>query len=188
MSFGKCLLHCLAWLLISVMMCMFLAFSFAIISGDSDGSFSFIQLLSIVCCMLAHCLLMGHAGKTVADRCLLEARTGGSKPVRDFSLLLGICSALPLWAIYSVLWMLPDSVGYLNAFLLMNSPFIQIHRLILNGAEPFSAVDTTHRIYMALPPVATMLSVIIGFQIKWRPGIAYVRELQAETYARPKRY
>jgi hypothetical protein len=182
MSFGKCFLQCLAWLLISVMMCMLLAFGFALISGD------FWQLLGLVCCALVHCLLMAHAGKTVAERCLFECRTGGDKPMRDISLLLGVCTALPLWAIYSVLWILPDSVPYLNAFLLMNAPFIQIHKLILHGAEPFSAVDTTHRIYMALPPVATMLSVIIGFQIKWRPGIAHIREMQTETYARPKRY
>lgn len=179
MFFRKSLFQCLAWLLVSELMCLVIAFSFALL--PSEGW----RWVSMICGILAHCLLMLHAGKEAANRYLIEVRTGGNPPKKITPFLLALLTALVLWIFYAVLWVKADSKSYLNVFLLLNAPFIQLHRLILNGAEPFSALESKRQILMGLPPIATVLSVLIGYTISWLPGIEEIRARQAQTASRP---
>lgn len=164
--FLKSYLRCLLWLVISEILCLILAFSFAILRP------AWIRWLSLGCGLLAHCLLMGSCAQGIANDALARNRRGGSRVSAAFSLLLGCCTALPLWLEWVLLFMNADSAGYLNAFLLLQAPFIQIHRVILNGAEPFSQLTIWQKLTMALPPLATLLSVWIGFQTRYISAIA----------------
>ena len=166
MHFRKSLLYCLGWLLASELLCLFLAFSFAIISAP------WARTVSLIFGPAAHILLMGNAGKTAADRSLIRLRRDGAGIFPGFAVLLGFCTALPLWGIYALLWLNADSSASLNIFLLLNAPFIQLHRLLIDGKEPFSAVVPLCRLLMGLPPFITWGAVTAGFLLSWLPGRA----------------
>ena len=84
-------------------------------------------------------------------------------------LLLGLCTAAPLWMLWCFLKMQENSSAVLNLFLLLNAPFIQYHRLILDGAEPFSALSAGRQLLTALPPLVTAAAVCFGYQLRYLP-------------------
>lgn len=162
LHFWKHLLRSLAWLLISELLCLILAFSFAILS------FPWIRYVSLICGMLAHCLLIASCAKTIAHEDFAAYRAGAKiSPAKPFLLALG--TALPLWAIYTVMLLNAESSALLNAFLLLNAPYIQLHRLILNGTEPFSALSSVRQFLCALPPLITAAAFVIGYQRQYLP-------------------
>lgn len=167
-NFGKHLAVCIGWLLISEILCLILAFSFAILRAE------WIRWLSLICGAAAHILLMFSAAGKCAHEDIAayradKARVSAAKPV-----LLGIGTAIPLWILWAMLKIMQDSSAALNFFLLLNAPYIQFHRLMLNGAEPFSAVSTGRQIIMALPPICTALAVYCGYRLRYLPEKAAI--------------
>ena len=171
--FLKSLLSLLLWLLISELLCLILSFSFAIMRAE------IFRWMSLFFGALAHILLMGNAGRNIAAADAAEYRISRKKRPVPFSVGLGICTAIPLWIVYLILHLLRDSGAALNAFLLLNAPFIQYHRLILDGAEPFSALSAGKQLLMALPPLVTATSVIAGYQLHYQKTTA---ELDASKH------
>lgn len=172
--FCKSYLRCLLWLTASEVLCLVLAFSFAILNAP------WIRWLSLGCGLLAHILLIGSCGQNLANDALARYRRNQSRISAIFPLLLGICTALPLWLEWAILLIIPDSTGYLNAFLLLQAPFIQIHRVILNGIEPFAALAVWQKLTMALPPIATVLALFVGFETRYTSAVA-AEDAKAQT-------
>ena len=173
--FTKSLLYCLGWLVISELLCLVLSFSFAILHPD------WIRWLSLICGAMAHALLMGNAGRNIAAKDTAEYRVSGKRRPVLFSLLLAIGTAIPLWLLWVILTLLRNSSAALNVFLLLNAPFIQFHRLILDGAEPFSAVSAGRQMIMALPPLLTVFSVFIGYQLHYQKTVAEIASRSHRT-------
>ena len=171
-QFRKSLLSCLGWLAASELLCLVLAFSFAILRPE------WIRWLSMGCGITAHVLLMGNCGQALAKRHTALFHQSGTRISSGFPVLLAFCTALPLWILYAILWANADSSAVLNGFLLLNAPYIQLHRLLLNGAEPFSAVPLPRQILMGLPPLVTAASVYIGYRLHYAKGIAEIRSRQ----------
>ena len=162
-NFGKHLGTCLLWLLLSEILCLILAFSFAILTAK------WIRWLSLICGIAAHLLLMGSVGGKLAHEDIADYRMDHSAVSPIKPLLLGVCTAVPLWILWFILKVMQDSNAALNFFLLLNAPYIQYHRLILAGAEPFSAVSAGKQLLMALPPVLTAGAVFIGYRLRYLP-------------------
>lgn len=162
LHFWKHYISCLIWLLLSEILCLILAFSFAILSA------AWIRWLSLACGVLAHVLLMGNCGRSAAQKDLAVYHTKKRKTSLLQPLLLGIGTALPLVILWLILKCNADSSLMLNLFLLLNAPYIQYHRLILDGAEPFSAVSRTRQLLMLLPPILTCAAVFIGYQFHYQ--------------------
>ena len=171
-QFWRSLAYCLGWLTVSEILCLVLAFSFAILRPD------WIRWVSMLCGITAHVLLMGSCGQRLAKRDTALFRQSGSRVSAGFPVLLALCTAMPLWILYAILWANADSSAMLNGFLLLNAPYIQLHRLLLNGAEPFSAVPQIRQILMGLPPVVTAVSLYIGYRWNYEKGIAEIRSRQ----------
>ncbi len=165
-QFCKHYFHCLLWLLLSEILGLVLAFSFAIINTKWS------PYVSLVCGILTHVLLMGSAAQTLAKRDAAQYRINGKRRPAGMPPLLGLATALPFWLLYLLLQMQADSSLMLNVFLLLNAPYLQIHRLLLDGVEPFSAVNSTRQLLMALPPILTALSVWIGYELHYIPAVA----------------
>ena len=155
--FRKHCLCCIGWLFISELLCLVLAFSFAILRPQ------WIRWLSLICGAAAHIALMGNCAQKVAaeDAAVFRQTQLRIPPYKP--LLLAFLTALPLWILYGILWLHADSTAMLNVFLLLNAPFIQIHRLLLDGAEPFSAVPPLRQICMGLLPLITAAAWYIGY-------------------------
>lgn len=168
-NFRKSVLTCLGWLLISELLCLVLSFSFAILRPQ------WIRWLSLCCGILAHCLLMATAGKSCAQPQIAHYRETQQEASPLLPFLLGLITAIPLWLLWGILYLNRDSSAMLNAFLLLNAPFIQYHRLIVDGMEPFSALTAFRQILTALPPIVTAASVIAGYQMHYLPSVAEIR-------------
>lgn len=164
--FCKSFVRCLIRLLISELLCLILAFSFALIPQ------SWARWLSLIFVCLAHCLLMANAGSAAADDDLSVYRREQRQTGLLSPLLLGLLSAFPRCLLYVFLRVFAGSSLMLNLFLLLSAPYIQLHRLILNGTEPFSAVSSVRQILMALPPLFTVLSVWFGYILRYAPRLA----------------
>ena len=74
---------------------------------------------------------------------------------------------LPACVTYLLLRLNPESTLMLNLFPLLNAPFIQIHRLLIDGAEPFSAVAPLRGWLMALPPLLTAAACFFGYELRY---------------------
>ena len=156
-QFRNAIFYCLGWLAVSEILCLVLAFSFAILRPE------WVRYLSMLCGVTAHVLLMWSCGQKLSKKDAAEYRISGSRISAKKPVILAVCTAIPLWVFYGILWMNADSSAMLNAFLLLNAPYIQFHRLMLGGLEPFSAVPLMRRILMGIPPVVTAISLLIGY-------------------------
>ncbi len=167
-------LRAIGWLLLSHILCLVLAFSFAILPQ------AVMQWLSLFCCLLAHVLLMGNCGISIAKEHLVCYRQ--SKVI--VPAWQPICTALfvsvPALLMYALLWLMPDSIGYMNLYLLMNAPVIQILNRILQGAETFAALSFLQRFAMSLLPFISSFSLLGGYLL------CYPKQLAAEMAQREK--
>lgn len=158
MHFRKHLGSCLLRQLLSEILCLVLAFSFALLGHAMP-----LQLLQTVCCLTAHILLTADgAAKISADDRRTERLSGQTIPPGK-PLLLSLSAVLPAFLLYLLLHIFRSSVLMQNLFLLLNAPFIGIYRLLFNGAEPFSAVSKTAQLLTALPPLLTAAAFLTGY-------------------------
>lgn len=164
--FFKNCARCLIWLLLSEILCLVLAFSFAILPQAA------MRYLSLFCCLAAYILLMGNCGQNIAKEHLVLYRQERTEIPLWQSLLMSLVSALPLYLLYAVLWILPDHIAYLNTYLLLNAPVLQILNLILNGAETFSALSSMQRLWIGLLPLIASASVFVGYLTCYPAGLA----------------
>ena len=153
----KPLLKCWFWLSASELLCLVLAFSFAILQQ------SWARWASLFCCLLAHILIMGNCSAEIAHENIALSHSEKQKASPCFAFQLALLAALPRFLLYGLLWLFSDSVLMLNLYLLLNAPYIQILRFLLNGAEPFSAVRDVSRFCMGLLPFITSISVFAGY-------------------------
>ena len=154
------------WLAISEILCLVLAFSFAIINT------SWMRWLSLVYGAAAHCLLIGSCAQKIAMQDAALYRAEHRRISCKKAILLAVGTMLPAVVLYLLLSCLSESRLMLNVFLLLNAPFIQIHRLLIGGREPFSAISALRRILMALPPLVTAAAFYIGYQVTYIPAVA----------------
>ena len=164
--FRKSVLSCLGWLAGSELICLVMAFSFALLPQ------SWARWLSLAFCSLAHCLLMSECGAAAAKRDLAVYRNEKKQTSRQSPLLLGAAAAVPRCLLYGILWIMRDSSLMLNVFLLLEAPYIQIQRLVTGGTEPFSALSPVRQLLMGLPPLMTVFSVYIGYLRRYAPALA----------------
>ncbi len=150
-------LHCLIWLLLSHIMCLVLAFSFAILPQNA------MQYLSLFCCLLTQVLLMGSCAVNIAKEHLALYRTNRSIIPRWQPAVMSLLTALPSLLLYLLLWVMPESVPYFNIYLLLNAPTVQIINLIVQGEECFSALSALQRLLMALLPFLPTLATFGGY-------------------------
>lgn len=162
----------LFWLATSELLCLVLAFSFAILPQ------LWARWSGLICCLLAHILMLGSCAGSVADEDIAVYRREKREPSIFSPVLLGFLTALPRFLLGGLLWLHADSNLMLNLYLLLNAPYIQIHRQLLNGAEPFSAVSSFRRILICLMPSFTVLSVFVGYRLR------YTRKLREERAKR----
>ena len=165
-SFVKSILFLWGWLLISEILCLILSFSFAIMQAEV------FRWMSLFFGVLAHALLIGNAGRTLADQDAAAYRQSKIKRPLRFSAALSVLTAAPQWILYGLLHLFSSSTAALNVYLLFNSPFLMYNKMLLNGAEPFSAVSAGKMVLMALPPLITAASVFVGYQFRYRQRIA----------------
>lgn len=154
-------------LLLSEILCLILAFSFALL-----GSALPLRIAGILCGITAHVLLTGSAAqKAAADDLKLYRQTGFRQPVGK-PVLLAIISVIPAYLLYLLLWLLQNSIPFQNAFLLLNAPFIGIDRLLFSDCEPFAAVPRLRQILTGIPPLLTAAAVLAGYLPKYSREIA----------------
>ena len=158
-TFWKSCGLCLSAVLISEILCLILAFSFAIIRSE------WIRWISLICGVLAHILLMVSAAQKAAKADAVRYRRENIRISAVQPLLTALVGMLPFAAVYLLLCLNPQSIVMLNLFPLLQSPFIQIHRLLIAGTEPFAAIPSARRILMALPPLMTGISWLAAYQM-----------------------
>ncbi len=157
---------CMIRLAVSELLCLILAFSFAIINT------SWIRWLSLLCGIAAHCLLMGSCAQQIAQEDAALYRMTRKRISGRKSLMLAAVSMIPGILLYLLLVLLPESKLMLNLFPLLNSPYIQLHRILIGGKEPFSAISPVRRVLMALPPLITAAAFRIGYQVTYISALA----------------
>lgn len=157
--FWKHLGRCMIRLLLSEILCLILAVSFAILHASLIT-----DLLSLLSGVLAHILLTGSIAAKIADED--AAGTPADQHTLCKPLLLSAALMLPAYLTYLILHLHAESILWLNLFPLLNAPFLQIHRYLIGGTEPFSAVPAVRRILMLLPPLITGLSFLIAYQYR----------------------
>ena len=168
-TFWKHTVSCLLRLLLSEILCFVLAFSFAILSAP------WMRPVSLVCGVTAHCLLMWSCAQQLARKDIAAYRVSGKGTGLVTPVLLGLLSMLPQMLVYLLLCLNAQSTLMLNLFPLMQSPYIQIHRLLIGGAECFAEISSAGRILMALPPLLTFVSVFIGYALEYAKASAKIR-------------
>ena len=157
----------LLWQLISEILCLILAFSFAIL----DASFP-LRIAGIVCCVTAHLLLTGNAAAKCADADLRLLRTSGIRRRILHPVLLGICTILPAYLLCGMLLAQRGSILMQNVYLLLNAPFSGINRLLFGAYEPFSAVPRSRQIMSSLLPLLTFPAVVLPYRLRYVRGTA----------------
>lgn len=164
-QFRKSVLSCFGWLFVSELLCLVMAFSFAMLPQFVA------KWVSLFCGVLAHVLLMAHcaSGIAEADVVLFRHEQRASHILKP--LLLGVMSAAPRFILYFLLLLRSESTLMLNLYLLFESPYIQLNRFLLNGVEPFSAVPGFRKVIMGLIPVITVISVFVGYLVRYIPAI-----------------
>lgn len=167
-------LRCLIWLLLSHIMCLVLAFSFAILPQNA------MRYLSLCCCLITQVLLMGNCAVNIAKEHLALYRTTRTIVPKWQPLVMSLLTALPLWILYLLLWAMPESVPYFNIYLLINAPSVQIINLIVQGEETFSALSGLQRLLLAMLPMIPALATFGGYLLY------YPKQLAAEIAMREK--
>ena len=165
--FGKHLAVCFGWLLLSEILCLILGISIAILRNPV-----IVRGSGILFGAAAHILLIGNAAQKTADEDAAFYRTSGTRTKTVKPLLIAFCSMLPACVTYLLLRLNPESTLMLNLFPLLNAQFIQIHRLLIGGAEPFSAVAPLRGWLMALPPLLTAAAWLFGYELRYQRSCA----------------
>jgi len=158
----------LIWLLISELMCLVVAVSFAIMNA------SYIRYLSLICGITVHILLLANCAKKIA---LLDTahyritgnRTGQWKPV-----LLALISMIPQAVTIFVLFLNSRSILMMNLFPLLNAHFLQVYRLVFDGKEEFAAVSLLRKVIVCILPVVSAAAFWIGYQLEYIPALAKI--------------
>lgn len=166
-QFWKHLGKCMIWLLLSEILCLVLAISLAILRQNL-----LIRVIGLICCTAAHILLIGSCAQKTADEDAADYRSGGARISPKKVLLIAICAAIPAEITYLLLLIHPESILMLNLFPLLNAPFLQIHRLLIDNTEPFSAIAAGRKVCMAIPPVITSVSWFAGYYLRYIPVLA----------------
>ncbi|MDD5947963.1 MAG: hypothetical protein PUC41_09275 [Oscillospiraceae bacterium] len=159
-------LHCLIWLLLSHIMCLVLAFSFAILPKNA------MRYLGLLCCLITQVLLMGNCAVNIAKEHLALYRTERIIVPKWEPAVMSLLTALPALILYSLLWLMPDSVPYFNIYLLLNAPTVQIINLIVQGKETFGSLSAMQRLLMALLPLIPTLATLGGYLIHYPKHLA----------------
>ena len=157
--FRKHLTACMIRLLLSELLCLVLAFSFAILRASL-----LTEMLSLLCGMLAHILLIGNCACDIADSDASHSHSE-QHTVRK-PILLAAALMLPAYLSYLILFFQAESILWLNLFPLLNAPFLPVYRLLIAGTEPFSAISQTRRILMLLPPLITGISFFAAYRVR----------------------
>ena len=160
--FRKHLGICMIRLLLSEILCLILAISFAILRASF-----LINMLGLVCGLTAHILLMQNCAAKIADADAKEHRVSGKQISVRKPLLLSAALTVPAFLTYLILCIRPDSILWLNLFPLLNAPFLQIHHFLIAGTEPFSAIPLFRRMLMALPPLITGIAFFSSYQMRY---------------------
>ena len=164
--FGKHLIRCAVWVLLSEILCLVLAVSAAIFGQKP------VQIIGMIFGVTAHILLMGSCAQKCAKEDAVLYRTAGRRISSCKIILISLLAALPSVFTYLLLCANPESILMLNLFPLLNAPFLQFHRLMIRNTEPFSAIPAGRRICMALPPLITSLAWLTGYYISYLPALA----------------
>ena len=146
--FGKHLLNGFLWLLASEILCLILAVSLAILR-DSPV----IRIIGLLFGITAHVLMIGSCAQKAAGDDAVLYRTKGIRTGIPKPALISVLLTVPAFLTYILLYTHPQSILLLNLFPLLNAPFLQIHRYLIGGTEPFAAIARSRRILMAFPPV-----------------------------------
>ena len=157
--FRKHLTACMIRLLLSELLCLVLAFSFAILRASL-----LTEMLSLLCGMLAHIPLIGNCACDIADSDASHSHSE-QHTVRK-PILLAAALMLPAYLSYLILFFQAESILWLNLFPLLNAPFLPVYRLLIAGTEPFSAISQTRRILMLLPPLITGISFFAAYRVR----------------------
>ena len=165
--FGKHLVQCMVRLLLSEILCLVLAVSTAIL-GDKLP----VQAVGLLCGVLAHSLLIGSCAQKCAAEDAVLYRTERIRISPWKVILTAVCAMIPAAVTYLLLCANPESILMLNLFPLLNAPFLQFYRMMIRNTEPFSAIAAGRRICMALPPLVTALSWVIGYWFRYIPETA----------------
>ncbi|MBR6107792.1 MAG: hypothetical protein IKQ39_07255 [Oscillospiraceae bacterium] len=156
----------LIWILISELLCLVVAFSFAIMSAK------WIRWLSLLCGVTAHCLLMGNCAQKISAQDAAHYRLTGERTGQMKPLLLAVCGLIPGALTWLLLPLNPHSVLTMNLFPLLNAPYIQIYRLIVQGEETYAALSVLRRMLMAAPTLVTGAAIWVGYQLAYIPSLA----------------
>lgn len=167
LHFWKYFGRCMIWLFLSEILCLILAFSLAILKASLLS-----RVLSLLFGVFAHVLLTGSCAQNIAKEDAADYRRGEKRVSPMKPLLLAVCTMLPALCTYALLCANPESILMLNLYPLLNAPYIQIHRLLIDNTEPFSAISGVRRVLMALPPLVTAVSWWIGYQLQYIPELA----------------
>jgi len=166
-NFCKHLTQSMVWLLLSEILCLILGVSVAILHNPV-----IVRGMGLLFGVTAHILLTASCAQKAAAEDAVLYRTEGIRMNAKKPLLLAFCTMLPAYLTYLLLRLNADSVLMLNLFPLMNAPFIQLYRILIDNTEPFSAIPASRQIMMALPPLMTAASYFIGYQFKYLPALA----------------
>lgn len=161
-NFGKHLAACFGWLLISEILCLILGISIAILRNPV-----IVRGAGLLFGITAHILLIGNAAGKAADDDAKLYRAAGVRTSLMKPLLIAFCAMLPACVTYLLLRLLPESTLMLNLFPLLNAPFIQLHRILTGGAEPFSAIAPLRGLLMAFPPLLTAAAWFIAYRLRY---------------------
>lgn len=164
---GKHMLHGLLWLLGSEILCLILAFSLAILPDHPA-----VRIIGLIFGITAHILMIGSCAQRAAAEDVVMYRASKVRTRISKILLIAVILMLPSCITYLVLSANADSVLILNLFPLFNAPFIRIYQFLTGGREPFSAVPSAVRVFMALPPLITGAAYTVGYYSRYLPAVA----------------
>ena len=165
-QFAKHFRTLFVWLILSEILCLVLSFSFAIIGKN------WMQYISLACSLAVHLLLMASTAQKIANASLIQYRRTKYRISILFPSFLGLLTAAVQEIPYGLLWIFPNSVAYRNIFPILQSPFLQIQKMIFGDAETFAELLPLIKFLSALPPIFTALTVIFSFEIRYRNGVA----------------
>lgn len=165
-NFQKHLGKLIGWLAVSELLCLILAFSFAIIGGTVA------KYLGLILGLTAHILLMRNAAHSAADACVIYYRKDKIRVSSRFIVALGILSAIPHYLLYVWLLICSDSIAVRNVFPLLEAMYLQIFQLIFGNTETVSALSFSGKCLTALPQFCTPIVVICSFGNRYESSIA----------------
>lgn len=158
---------CMVWLLLSEILCLILAVSMAILRQNAV-----IRVVGLLCGVLAHILLTATCAQMAASEDAVAYRGGEARTSPMKILAISLCAMIPSYVTYLLLLANPESILMLNLFPLLNAPFLQYYRLLIQDTEPFSAIAAGRKICMALPPLVTAAAWYIGYYLAYIPALA----------------